>query len=60
MLDLKTADWHGYNQTYNVKKILQQISGNFRKDWNKFPETHNPSYMHDIKVKCKEVSHPIY
>jgi len=29
MLDLETADWHRW-------KILQEISGKFQKDWNKF------------------------
>jgi len=40
-LDLKTADWQC--------KRIQEISGNFRKDWNKFQQisgkvrTHNPN-----------------
>ena len=41
MLDLKTADWHGYNQTYNVKKFVNkfpQISGKIRINFRKFPE----------------------
>ena len=46
MLDLKTADWHGYNQASNVKKILQQISGKIRINFRKFSagnfRTHNP------------------